>query len=164
MLRCPRGRHCQLVHADRRLGVQVLVIGGGELRCCVRYAVLGAEERGYRDLGHDCRNATRGPWPSKAAPQRVALLATLTPMTQSHLSSCPRSIPHRTVGIEGVGRIIMEPVPAQATAARRATGAAAPGAGQALARSRVRGRRVSRHRDGAARTPHRHRSPRCEAP
>jgi nicotinamidase-related amidase len=30
------------------LGVQGLIIGGVELRCCVLYAVLGAEERGYR--------------------------------------------------------------------------------------------------------------------
>ena len=29
-------------------GIQGLVIGGVELRCCVLYAVLGAEERGYR--------------------------------------------------------------------------------------------------------------------
>jgi nicotinamidase-related amidase len=30
------------------LDVQGLIIGGVELRCCVLYAVLGAEERGYR--------------------------------------------------------------------------------------------------------------------
>jgi nicotinamidase-related amidase len=29
-------------------GIQGLIIGGVELRCCVLYAVLGAEERGYR--------------------------------------------------------------------------------------------------------------------
>jgi nicotinamidase-related amidase len=50
-----------------RLDVDGLVIGGVELRCCVLYAVLGAEERGYRylvvqdlvsgqDPGHDTYN------------------------------------------------------------------------------------------------------------
>jgi nicotinamidase-related amidase len=34
--------------ALNRLGVEALVVGGVELRCCVLYAVLGAEERGYR--------------------------------------------------------------------------------------------------------------------
>lgn len=29
-------------------GIQGLIIGGVELRCCVLFAVLGAEERGYR--------------------------------------------------------------------------------------------------------------------
>jgi len=45
-------------------GIQGLIIGGVELRCCVLYAVLGAEERGYRyvvphDLvsGLDCDEA-----------------------------------------------------------------------------------------------------------
>jgi nicotinamidase-related amidase len=31
-----------------RLGVEALVIGGVELRCCVLFAVLGADERGFR--------------------------------------------------------------------------------------------------------------------
>lgn len=57
----------EFVSLLEQLDIDGLVIGGVELRCCVLYAVLGAEERGYRylvaqdlvsgqDPGHDTYN------------------------------------------------------------------------------------------------------------